>query len=279
MVSFGIRGDTIMWFYSDHDGESREHLIVAKLDDPNGAATRHFGLNWDIEDLLVTLGDTTYTLLRFQGRPAVSRFEVLTANAFIRYDKAAVHLCHISHLSSGIQPRGGNDKPQIPSITWSSHGSHGFGGYAGLHYDRTDAVLPRFYLHNNGYSSVLGFEVDTLAGAEHDLHVVYPVVPKRTNTSANDNPNDGVIFRWSEGRKAARIGFDSSGEELRLNTEFIDDPNQCGHLCIALRQYGLSGIGEELVAMECDEVTGRILLVIGDGGPDTRLFLADLSQP
>ena len=108
---------------------------------------------------------------------------------------------------------------------------------------------------------------------------MYPVVPKRTNTSANDNPNDGVIFRWSEGRKAARIGFDSSGEELRLNTEFIDDPNQCGHLCIALRQYGLSGIGEELVAMECDEVTGRILLVIGDGGPDTRLFLADLSQP
>ena len=47
MWYFGIRGDTIMWFYKDHDGESREHLIVAKLDDPDGAATRHLDLDWD----------------------------------------------------------------------------------------------------------------------------------------------------------------------------------------------------------------------------------------
>ena len=43
---FGIRGDTIMWIYTDLDGEARECLVVAKLDDPDNIATRHLDLDW-----------------------------------------------------------------------------------------------------------------------------------------------------------------------------------------------------------------------------------------
>ena len=40
---FGIRGDAILWFYPDcDDGEPRQHLLVAQLDDPGGAATVHY---------------------------------------------------------------------------------------------------------------------------------------------------------------------------------------------------------------------------------------------
>ena len=38
---FGIRGGVILWSYADYDGELRQHLLVAKLDDPDGAATTH----------------------------------------------------------------------------------------------------------------------------------------------------------------------------------------------------------------------------------------------
>ena len=41
-----IRGDTILWFYTSYDGELRRHLIVAALDDPDGAATRYLDLGW-----------------------------------------------------------------------------------------------------------------------------------------------------------------------------------------------------------------------------------------
>lgn len=47
MEDISIRGDTIMWFYTDGDGESRKCLIVAKLDDPDSTATKHFDLGWD----------------------------------------------------------------------------------------------------------------------------------------------------------------------------------------------------------------------------------------
>lgn len=38
---FDIRGDAILWFYADYDGKHRQHLLVAKLDDPDDAATVH----------------------------------------------------------------------------------------------------------------------------------------------------------------------------------------------------------------------------------------------
>ena len=47
MEYLGIRGDTIMWFYNDYDGESREHLILARLDDPDCSATRYLDLVGD----------------------------------------------------------------------------------------------------------------------------------------------------------------------------------------------------------------------------------------
>lgn len=44
-----IRGDTILWFYRDFDFDdgNHEHLVVAKLDDPDGVTTRKFHLDWD----------------------------------------------------------------------------------------------------------------------------------------------------------------------------------------------------------------------------------------
>ena len=40
-----IRGDTIFWSYMSYDDDLRGHLIVAKLDDPDGAATRYLDLD------------------------------------------------------------------------------------------------------------------------------------------------------------------------------------------------------------------------------------------
>ena len=34
-----------MWFYADRDGGFQRHLIVAKLNDPDDAATRHLNLD------------------------------------------------------------------------------------------------------------------------------------------------------------------------------------------------------------------------------------------
>lgn len=48
MDYLGIRGDTVMWFYADQNGEYRKHLIVAKLDDPDSAATGRFDVNWGV---------------------------------------------------------------------------------------------------------------------------------------------------------------------------------------------------------------------------------------
>jgi hypothetical protein len=44
----GIRGDTIMWFYSDDDSRLQERLVVAKLSDPDGAATRYLDVDWGL---------------------------------------------------------------------------------------------------------------------------------------------------------------------------------------------------------------------------------------
>ena len=35
-----------MWIYTNLNGEAPEHLIVAKLDDPDGAAPIHLDLDW-----------------------------------------------------------------------------------------------------------------------------------------------------------------------------------------------------------------------------------------
>ena len=43
----GIRGDTVMWFYTDGGDEPRMNLIVAKLDDPDNVATRCFDFGWN----------------------------------------------------------------------------------------------------------------------------------------------------------------------------------------------------------------------------------------
>lgn len=37
-----------MWFYRDGTGRPLERLVVAKLDDPEGVATRHFNLDWGV---------------------------------------------------------------------------------------------------------------------------------------------------------------------------------------------------------------------------------------
>ena len=44
----GIRGDTIMWFYSDDDSRLQERLVVAKLSDPGGSATRYLDVDWGL---------------------------------------------------------------------------------------------------------------------------------------------------------------------------------------------------------------------------------------
>jgi len=38
---FGIRGDAVLWFYAGYGSRLLQHLVVAKLDDPDGAATIH----------------------------------------------------------------------------------------------------------------------------------------------------------------------------------------------------------------------------------------------
>ena len=281
MVSFGIRGDTIMWFYTDEDGETRDHLIVAKLDDPDGVATRHLDLDWDTEGTPVAAGEITDAMPRFQGALASSRFEIITANAFLRYDHVAVHLCHIPHLTSGIQQQDGNSKPPIPSLVWSLRGRGALGQYSGIYYNRTNAVFPTFHLHDYCSHTIIKFGTDTPTDAEHDSCVGYPVVLNHTVTKVNGNPKNRIAFQWSKGRKAACVGFDPAGEEFHLETMFVDDPDKCGHFRTALRQYGLLGIDESWVdTMECDEVTGRILLVISGGDPPIcKMFLADLPQP
>ena len=59
---FGIRGDAVLCFYADHDGESRQHLFIAKLDDPDGGATTHL-LDLDLsavsDDQLTLRGTAT----------------------------------------------------------------------------------------------------------------------------------------------------------------------------------------------------------------------------
>ena len=42
MKYLSIRGDTILLLYWDPNKGFREHLVVAKLDDPDGTATRYF---------------------------------------------------------------------------------------------------------------------------------------------------------------------------------------------------------------------------------------------
>lgn len=206
-----------------------------------------------------------YTIPRFQETSRVSRFEVITANAFIRYNHFGIDLYYIPHLQSGIQSQGGNSKPQLPSPAWSFHGGGALVEYSGIYYDRTDAALPTFYLRDECSHMIIEFGMDTPAEAEHDPCVRYPVVLNHTVTPVDGNHSGGIAFRWSKGRRAGRIyvGFE---DELHLKTVLVDDPNRSGYFCIDLRQnfWPLLIDAQWIETMEYDEVTGRILLVSGD---------------
>lgn len=218
----------------------------------------------------------TYAMPCFQGTPRVSSFEVLTANAFIQYDSGGIYLYHIPHMPSGIQSRDQNDKRQTPLLIWSSYDGSASGEYGGLYYDRTDAVLPKFYLHNEKYSHMIEFGIDTPTDAEHDPCIGYPAVLNHTVTPADGDPNDRLSFRWAKGRRGVHFGFNFSGGEFHTSTVLIDDPDRRGYFRGSLGRYRLLD-NWWIERMEHDEVTGRIFLVTGDGDSGTcELFFADL---
>lgn len=215
-------------------------------------------------------------MLCFQWVPGASHFEVLTANAFIRYDQGGIYLYHIPHLPSGIQSRGENNRPPTPSIVWS-YCDDIFGGFGGLYYNRADAVLPNLCLHDGEGSHIIEFGMNALVGAERGPPVGYPVVLNHTVTSGKSHTLGGMSFQGAKGRKEACFGFGSPGEFF-LNTALLDDPDRRGRFRGSLRQHGLQGACHEWTrAMEYDEVTGRIILLV-DGLVTYDLFLADLPR-
>lgn len=221
--------------------------------------------------------------MHFQRTAEDSDYEVLTANAFVRHDHYGIYLYHIPHPSHEIQFQGGNGKPSPPSIFWSSTDYSGPNRYGGLYYDRTDAVLPNFYLNNDRHSNshTIEFGMNTPEDTEYDHYVRYPVVLNHTVTPTNDNL---TLIRGQKGRKRACVSPCSTLREFHIETLLVDDPDKRGHFCTNLRQYGVADIvGRWTQRMEYDEVTGRILLhisgrYIDNPRPDIdRLLLADLS--
>lgn len=207
-----------------------------------------------------------------------SKFEVLTANAFIRFNHGGIHLYRIPHLPSGIQLQGGNDDLPTPSLAWTC----GYGGpnmYGGLYYDRTDAILPNLYLHNDNYSSIIVFGVPTQGDTEPDTCAGHPVVLNHIITSYDRSPCRPILSQRSKGRKGAHLDGDDDG--FHLFTVLVDDPDRFGWFRLVLSQHELPDIDKEWVKkMEYDEVTGRILLLTADEYSDTcRLCFVDLSRP
>ena len=222
----------------------------------------------------------TYTVPRFQWGFLVSQFEILNANAFIRCNSGGIDLYHIPCPPPGTQSRGG-DGPPTPSIIWS-YSSHTL-GYCGLYYDRTDAVLPNFYVHSAEYSHIIEFGIDTLADAKHDPCVGYPIVRNHTVTpthaaGGNFAHSTGSRRLTLKGRKGVRFGYGSTGEEFCLSTVLVDDPNRRGHLRANLGQCGFPVVDADWVNMEFDEVTGRILLLVRESPSTRRLFFVDLPR-
>lgn len=219
-----------------------------------------------------------YTIPRFQGTSRVSRFEVINANAFIRYNSGGIYLYHIPHLPPGIQSQDGNGKRQTPSVVWSSHDSCAPGPYGGLYYDRTDAVLPKLHLHNDEHSHIIEFGMDTLTDAKHDPCVGYPVVLNHIITPANEDPNDRTSSRWWKGRRGAHFDSASVDGEFCLRTLLVDDPNRRGYFRGSLGWYE-SPEDWWIERLEQDDVTGRILLVIYVLPGARELFFVDPLQP
>lgn len=227
---------------------------------------------------------TTYAASRFQLRAEYTDYEILTANAFIRYDDCGIYLHHIPHPSPGMQSQGRSGEPPSPPVVWSSKDPSGSNRSGGLYYDRIDAVLPNFYLHNERHSRshIIEFGMDTPEDSEHDPRAGYPVVLNHTVTPTNNNSTQNLR---PKGQKKARVCPHPTLGEFRINTLLVADPGRCGHSCADLRQCGvLDGDEQSIQAMEYDEVTGRILLHIFNTvnadilGSDTNsLLLADLS--
>ena len=261
-----------MWFYVDYDGEERQHLLVAKLDDPDDAATVHL-LDLDLrtvrDDQAYSWKDCDLFIARFQWGHECPNFQVLTTNAFIRYGPGKIYLHQIPNPPPGTQPQGWGGKSPTPPIIWSYCDSGGF-GYGGLSYHRTDSILPNFFLHSDRYSHIIGFGMD---GNER------PVVLNHTVTPTNGDPRAGVGIQESGGQKA--IDFRShSTDGFLLDTMLLNEPNRRGHFRAALRQYGLLGVDEDWIeAIRPDEITGRILLISDGRSGRRKLFLADLPRP
>ena len=227
----------------------------------------------------------------FQWLLGVSHLEVLTANAFIRWNYEGIYLFHIP--PSGMQSWGGNNELSTPSIIWSYRydDARAPSGYGGLYYNHTDAVLPNLYVNNYRHSHIIEFGVDTLADAEHNSCAGYPVVLNHTVVPASGGSHDDVDLRRSKGRKGVYLGFDLDlpYEELLLYTDLLDDPDRRGHFRVALGQYELLGADEEWIkGMDHDEVTGRILFLMGfdeyrgayeEYGETCGLFITDLPRP
>jgi len=236
------------------------------------------GIWWDIIAFIFNVV-TTYTTLGFQWIPRAS-LAVLTANAFIRYDDHGIYLYHIPHLSSRAQSQSGNGQSSTPSVVWSFCDFNRSERYGGLYYNRTDAILQNFYLHNGKRSHMIEFGMDVPAGTERDPRIRYTVVLKHTVTPRNDNSTHIIPFRV-KGRKGAGFGYDPAIGGFRLDTLFVDDPDRCGHFGVFTRQHGVLDIGRQwFEKMEYDEVTGRVLFLVSEEYASTwgRLLLADLPR-
>ena len=206
-----------------------------------------------------------------------SHIEVLTANAFLRYNPGEIDLYRIPHLPSSTQSQGWDDNlPPTPLVIWSYRGDRVSRGHCGLYYNRTDSVLPNFYLLDDRDSHLIEFGMDTPADAGRDPCVRYPTVLNHTITPAN---NDHI--RNTKSRKGTSCSLDSAREELHLTTTLLDDLSRCGHFRAALGQCGgFQGLyGLWIGVQEFDEVTGRILILLLDAFENNRrLVLADLPQ-
>jgi hypothetical protein len=119
-----VRGDAILWFYRDFDLNDghHEHLVIAKLDGPDGVATQRFRLDLDLvwnNHVFFQRSNDLYGL-GSQRTAACPDYEVLIASAFIRYELHVIYLYHIPHPSPGTQSQDGNDKLPSLSVVWSS---------------------------------------------------------------------------------------------------------------------------------------------------------------
>lgn len=197
-----------------------------------------------------------------------------------------IYLFHIP--PSGIQSSDGNNGLlPTPSIIWSYRYDNARppGGYGGLYYNHIGAVLPKLYVNNYRYRHIIEFGAGALTDTERGPCIGYPGVLNHTIIPVSSGSHGSVDLQRSKGRKSIYLSFypDLPYEELLLYTDLLDKPDRRGSFHVALGQYKLLGVDEEWIRrMDHDEVTGRILFLVGyevEYGETYDLFLADLPRP